>query len=154
MTAKGENPVKKFIMLWLWRLQQIGPPVNTVMIALTLTLTITAYIHWRFTSTYIGFFVTFLALSCAIALFGWSWDRVRMWHEQSVVTVERNPFFMHKMSPKELTVYKCLWIPLLREIGKDDLADGFTAWIDGQIAADPILEQRVKEIQAHYFQGV
>lgn len=151
MTAKGEHPIKKFIMLWLWRLQQISQPVNTAMLALTLTLTVAAFIHWRFENPYIGIMLTFLAIVCAIALVGWSWDRVRMWHEQSVVSVERNPFFMHKMNPKEVAIYKFLWLPLLRELGKPELADAWEEWVDGQVAADPILEQRVRELRMRYF---
>lgn len=151
MTARSEHAIKKFVMLWLWRLQQVSQPVNTAMLAGTLTLTISAFVHWRFDNFYIGILLTFVVLASAIAIVGWSWDRVRMWHEQNVVSVERNPFFMHKMNPKEVAVYKFLWLPLLRELGKHGLADSWESWVDGQVAADPVLEQRVNELKTRYF---
>lgn len=150
-----EHPLKKLIMIVLWRTQQIGQTASLVMLALTLALTVNAYIEWRFSNTYIGVVLTLTALVVFILIAGFIWDRkLRMWHEQSVVTAERNPFNMHKMTAKEIVHVSMLWVPFFTTRGGEmaELAERWKAWCSDQMAKDPQLRASVDELMGRYFE--
>lgn len=150
MMKRSEHPVKKAFQLWMWRLQQVAQPANMAMLAVTLTLTVTSYIKWRFENPYIGAILTFVILASIIGTFGWTWDRIRMWHEQNVVNVERNPYQMLKMTPKEVYCNQVLWIPLFDYIGNEEGAEIFRRWNKEQLEADPNLRIMVEKMREHF----
>jgi hypothetical protein len=134
----------------MWRIQQISTPANMAMLAVNLTLTVTAYIKWRFGSSYIGIIVAFLILAGIIGTVGWAWDRLRMWHEQNVVNVERNPYNERKMSPKEVYENQIIWVPILEHLGNKKASDIMARWTKEQLEADPSLKSRVEEMREHF----
>jgi hypothetical protein len=149
-----EHPVKKFAMLTYWRTQQISQIFSTVMLAFTLALSLNLYIEWRFGNTYIGIVLTLIALGVIILVVGYLWDKkLKMWHEQSVVGVERNPFNMHKLATKEVFMYKRLWIPTMKALGTltNDAellgsANDLDEWCDDQMVKDANLRASVDEL--------
>ena len=155
-----EHPIKKLAMIELWRTQQISQPFSLVMLAITLALTLNAYIEWRFSNTYIGIIIALVTLVAIVLITGYLWDKVRMWHEQSVVGVERNPFNMHKMAPKEIIMYLKFHIPILAfisEFTKDDelkiVASDLKVWCNDQMTKDPNLRVSVDELLKQHFKG-
>jgi len=145
---RSEHPVKKAFQLWMWWMQQISQPANMAMLALTLTLTVTNYIKWRFENPYIGMILTFLILASIIGTFGWTWDRIKMWHEQNVVNVERNPYQMLKMTPKEVFSYQTWWFPWLKQQGDEGkrTVELWEKWVKAQLDSDPHLKKQVQEM--------
>ena len=155
----SEHPVKKWFMKWIWRIQQIGAISTLFITALNLSLTVTALIWWRIGNTFVAVVLSFSVLAIIIMTLGWVWDtKLQMWKEQNVVNVERNPFYMHKMTPKESLSYTHIWVPLLHTIAEKmdcpqlhDTADAWERWCTEQNAQDPILNANVKELRERYF---
>ena len=160
-----EHPIKKGAMIIYWRTQQIAAIFSMIMLALTLTLQVNLYIEWRFSNTYIGIIITLVILASIILFAGYAWDKKgRMWHEQSVVGVERNPFNVHKMAPKEAVMYLIFHIPILNFISEstddDELkhrlkstAIDLKVWSDDQMTKDPNLRASVDDILKQHFKG-
>ena len=160
-----EHPIKKAAMIIYWRTQQIAAIFSMIMLALALTLQVNLYIEWRFSNTYIGIIITLFILAAIILFAGYVWDKKgRMWHEQSVVGVERNPFNVHKMAPKELVMYLKFHIPILNFISEstDDnelkaqlksTATDLKVWSDDQMAKDPNLRASVVDLLKQHFKG-
>ena len=122
--------MKKFLMIQVWRVQQIAQISSIIMLALTLTLQVNSYIEWRFSNTYQGIILVLLLLATVILSAGYAWDRkLRMWREQVQVSVERNPYTTTKMTPKELIGYETIWIPFLEMHGFKAQADAYRKWI-------------------------
>ena len=97
--------------------------------------------------------IIFTAIIIAILFAGLIWDReLRMWHEQSVVMVERNPYNMHKLTPKEVVYFTEFWIPFGRAFGGEmaEKAEFWARWCDDQMAKDPVLKASVRELAGEY----
>ena len=160
-----EHPIKKGAMIIYWRTQQIAAIFSMIMLALTLTLQVNLYIEWRFSNTYIGIIITLVILASIILFAGYAWDKKgRMWHEQSVVGVERNPFNVHKMAPKEVVMYLKFHVPVLDFISEstydDELrtklkatATDLKVWCDDQMVKDPNLRASVVDLLKQHFKG-
>ena len=122
--------MKKFLMIQVWRVQQIASIFSLIMLALTLTLQVNEYIEWRFSNTYMGIVLTLMVLAAIIMSAGYAWDRkLKMWREQIQVSVERNPYTTRKMTPKEIIGYENLWIPFLERNNQKAEADAYRKWI-------------------------
>ena len=180
--SRSENPIKKFILLWVWRVQQIGAISTLFITAINLSLTVAALVWWRIGNTFVAVMMSFVILASVIMTLGWVWDKkAQMWKEQNVINVERNPFYKHKMTPKEVLSFTHIWNPLLKTVGnilelviqrdahaepsdvdKDILkqarqlketADAWERWCTDQNSKDPILAASVKELRDAYFKG-
>jgi hypothetical protein len=156
MVSKSEHPVKKFFMKWIWRVQQVSMIAMLILTAFNLTLTLSARIEWRIGSPYIATVATFTLVSILVLAIGWVWDKpFRMWNEQNVVNAERNPYNMHKWTPKEIAHFKAFWIPLVRSIGgrdMDQLAENWDSWCEHQLESDSQLSANWSELKKRYFQ--
>ena len=143
-------------MVVMWRMQQIGQPTSLTLLVIQLALIINLYIGWRFSETYVGIALTLALLMGAVLILGYVWDKkLRMWHEQGVVMVERNPYNMHKLTPKEIVYFTQFWIPFGRKLGGEmaQKAESWAEWCDDQMAKDPVLRANVLELTGEYFQS-
>ena len=148
--------VKKWFMLWMWRVQQVSLPLTLMLMAINLSLTILGLIKWRedslLSTSWIGVTLIFLLLAAAIATFALIWDlRLKMWRDQATVLVERNPYSKEKMSAKEIMIYGVLWLPLLDDIGKRDprakvAADALREWIKKASKEEAVMDKDLDDI--------
>ena len=149
-----EHPIKKVFMVLMWRTQQIGQPTSLVLLVIQLALIVNLYVGWRFTNAYVGIILVLAALTAAILMAGYAWDRrLQMWHEQNVVMIERNPYAMHKLTPKEIVQFKTLWVPFFTAYGGEmtKTGVGWDKWCEDQMAKDPALRASVEELTMRYF---
>lgn len=150
----SENPLKKWAMMWLWRIQQISLPMTLAITAVNLSMTIAVSIAWRLGSYYMAFGISLTLLLLVAMGSGYLWDRkARMWHEQSVVMVERNPFYRDKMNPKEVVMFLDRDIYILRALGGEAAkkADGWERWCLDQLDRDPVLKAEVETLRKTFF---
>ena len=153
--------LKKFVMVWVWRTQQVGSISTLLITAVTLTLTLSDKIVWRIGNTYAAILLTFGCLASLILGAGWGWDKkLQMWKEQNEVNVERNPYYLFKQTPKEVASYELLWFPIADTLGDICDALGLTerakemrlfkkrygGWCREQVESDPILKRQVNEL--------
>lgn len=120
--------VKKWLMLQMWRFQQVAQPVTLVLLAANLSVTVFSLVRWRgeLRNAYFTIPLIFMILFLAMWAFAIAWDlRYKMWREQQTVLVERNPYAKEKLNAKEMAQFNLIWIPVLEELGKNNkkLAD-------------------------------
>ena len=157
----SEHPIKKWFMKWIWRVQQVGAISTLAITSITLSLVLSEKLVNRIGSGPLSFLLSFTLLASVIMALGWTWDRkLQMWKEQNVVNVERNPYYKHKMTPKESLSYTHIWVPLLHTIADKmdcpqlhETADAWDKWCKSENAKDPILAASVKELRDTYFKG-
>jgi len=147
---------KKWFMLQLWRVQQVAQLLTIALLALNLSLTIYPYLRWRegtiFAETYAGVTLILLLIAAGVWIFAMIWDiRLKMWREQQMVLVEKNPYAKEKMAAKEIVMYQLSWLPLMEKLGKDDpeireAAKSLRAWIDRLASEDPILKHDIDQV--------
>jgi hypothetical protein len=148
--------VKKWFMLWMWRVQQVSQPLTLTLMAVNLSLTVFGLIKWREGSplsvSWIGVPLILLFLAFVILATSLVWDlRLKMWRDQATVLVEKNPYNKEKMASKEIVMYSLMWLPMLEHIGKDDpkvkkAAETLKEWIKRVANEDPIIKKDVQEI--------
>lgn len=144
--------LKKWLMLQMWRVQQVAQILTIVMLAVTLTLQVYSYMQWRgtlFATPYVGGLIILLVLAAAIWAFAIVWDlRLKMWREQMTVAVEKNPFTKEKMTPKELMIYRIIWLPILEQFADENprmraSADALRRWLNRSMKEDRVAENEV-----------
>jgi len=136
--------LKKWLLVQFWRVQQIAMIASLSLLAVNLALTTNQYIEWRFSNSYIGTSIVIILLAFLIWVFGYVWDKkLKLWKEQMVVTIERNPYSTIHMTPKEVVSHITIWIPWLRERGKNKDADIWQRIVDWNLASDPSLRTTV-----------
>ena len=144
--------IKKWLMLQMWRVQQVAQILTIAMLAITLSLTVYDKMSWRegiFSTPYTGVLVILLVLTAAIWIFAFIWDmRLKMWREQMTVLAEKNPFTKEKLTPKEVLIFGSMWLPLLERLGKDDpemrvSAANLRRWIERSIRDDSVTRMEV-----------
>ncbi len=148
---------KKWMMLQMWRVQQVAQLLSLAMLALTLSLQVWGYVKWRpfFNNPWSGILMILLALAAAIWIASFLWDiRFKMWREQTTVLMERNPYAKEKMNAKEVAIYKLCWLSVMDTLAKDDpkvkeAADILRAWLKRAEDLDPILRGDLEDIEAH-----
>jgi hypothetical protein len=148
---------KKWMMLQMWRVQQVAQLLSLAMLALTLSLQVWGYLKWRpfFNNPWPGILVILLILALAIWVSSILWDiRFKMWREQTTVMMERNPYGKEKLNAKEVALYKLTWLPVMDNLAKDDpkvkkAADFLRAWIKRAEDLDPILRGDLEDIEKH-----
>jgi len=148
--------VKKWFMLWMWRVQQVSQPLTLALMAVNLSLTVFGLIKWRedslLSTSYIGVTLILLLLALVIMTFALIWDlRLKMWRDQATVLVEKNPYSKEKMSAKEIAIIGLLWIPLLEDIGKRDpkakvAADAMRGWITKAAKEEAVMDKDLDDI--------
>jgi hypothetical protein len=148
--------IKKWFMLWMWRVQQVSQPLTLTLMAINLSLTVFGLIKWREGSplsvSWIGVPLILLLLAFVILSFALIWDlRLKMWRDQATVLVERNPYSKEKMSAKEIMLYGVLWLPILEDIGKRDpkaklAADALREWIRKASKEEPVMEKDLDDV--------
>jgi len=144
---KKTNKPKRWVLLWLWRIQQPAAIFGVVMNAVNMALLLNLYMKWRFDNPYTGLFLTFTVTIGLLIVLAWLWDtKARMWHEQMEVSVQKNPFNFHKMTAKEVVVYQKTWIPLMQQFGMKEEAAFWVRWCDEQMVLDAQLKKEVEEI--------
>jgi hypothetical protein len=148
--------IKKWFMLWMWRVQQVSQPLTLTLMAINLSLTVFGLIKWREGSplsvSWIGVPLILLLLAFVILSFALIWDlRLKMWRDQATVLVERNPYSKEKMSAKEIMIYGVLWLPVLDDIGKRDpkakiAAEALREWIRKASKEEPVMEKDLDDV--------
>ena len=130
------------MLVQFWRVQQISMIASLTLLAVNLALTTNQYIAWRFSNSYIGTLVVLVILAILIWTFGYVWDRkLKLWKEQMVVSIERNPYSTMHMTPKEMVSHITIWIPWLRERKMDAEADIWQKIVDWNLVTDPSLKE-------------
>ena len=148
---RSEHPIKKSIMIWVWRIQQIATLTSLVLMVLTYMTVLSDKIQWRVGNLYTTYLLTLGLIGGSILSAAYLWDKkARMWNEQAVVGVERNPYAELKMVPKEVFTNQVVWIPLLESTGNLKASHILKKWTDEQLEADPVLKARVERIKEHF----
>ena len=139
--------MKKWLLVQFWRVQQIAMLASLSLLAVNLALTANQYIEWRFSNSYIGTSIVIIVIAALIWTFGYIWDRkLKLWKEQMVVSIERNPYATKHMTPKEIATHITIWIPWLRERGKDAEADFWQRIVDWNFASDTTLQEAIDKM--------
>jgi len=176
---RPEHPVKKWAMKWVWRVQQIGAISTLLITAMTLAIVVSDKLKLNeILPVTIGPFLALLILGSLVMSLGYLWDKkFQMWKEQNVVNVERNPYYVFKMNPKEVVGYTDLWFPkirslkaiaesqsvIARKLGLEDIAKvtdkaavdlgqvlkEFEPWCDEQMRDDSVLAEQTKLLQEY-----
>jgi hypothetical protein len=155
-TDGTKNPLKHWLMIEVWRVQQISSILSLVLMAVGDTILIANQMVWRVGNYYLTVGVLLLLFGGAILALGYLWDkRAKMWKEQQIVVVERNPYASLKMMPKEIVNFKTIYIPLIELLAKLDTknaaahrhnAEMYKMWIADGLAQDPELRTKVKQM--------
>jgi hypothetical protein len=155
-TDGTKNPVKHWFMVQIWRVQQIGNILSLALMAIGDGILIANRMEWRVGNYYITVALLLFLLGGIILMLGWAWDKkAKMWKEQMMVTVERNPYAALKMMPKEIVNFKTIYIPLIELLAKLDTknaaahrhnAEMYKMWIADGLAQDPELRTKVKQM--------
>jgi predicted ABC-type exoprotein transport system permease subunit len=111
-------------MVFLWRVQQSQMLIGVFFWSLTLALLAYQYLApWLAkvgipsSAVALGILVTLLMVLGTVLTIGYAYDRVfRLWHDQTVVSYERNPFARDRLTPQMIMTYEHLYIPILEEI--------------------------------------
>lgn len=149
------NPIKKWFMLQVWRIQQVAQIITIVLLALNLSLQLYNFMNWRggiFENAYTGVLLLMFLLAAIIWAFAFIWDmKMRMWREQMTVAIERNPYAKEKMSSKEIAIYAFFWLPVLEKLGRDDpklleAADILREWMKQASKEDATTLSDLKDI--------
>ena len=176
---RPEHPVKKWAMKWVWRVQQIGAISTLLITAMTLAIVVSDKLKLNeVLPVTVGPLIAILILGSLVMSLGYLWDKkFQMWKEQNVVNVERNPYYVFKMTPKEVVCYTDLWFPkigslkaiaesqsvIARKLGLEDIAKvtdkaavdlgqvlkEFEPWCDEQMRDDSVLAEQTKLLQEY-----
>ncbi len=141
-------------MLQMWRLQQVAAIGTLVLLIINLSLSLFGYIKWREPLNNPYFTVPLIAILIALGVWGFAifWDlRLKMWRDQATVLVEKNPYTKEKMYSKEIAIYKVVYLPILRQLGKDNpeinkAADALENWLNKTAVEDPLTVNDLKDI--------
>lgn len=150
--------LKKWLMLQMWRFQQVAQPITLVLLAANLAVQLFNFVKWR--GAVLGNFFTAVPLIMLILMlimwaFAIIWDlRLKMWRDQATVLVERNPYTKEKLSAKEMAQYNMIWIPFLEELGKDskklaDTAEVLKKWVKKASEDDRQLIKDLDDLLRH-----
>ena len=109
--------LKKSVMTTLWRVQQAQMVISLTFWALTLTGIFYPYIRAKALNdligperVFLGMALIFLTVVALVLIFGYVYDKLKMWQEQITVAQERNPYsYGAKVAPNQ----GILWTALL-----------------------------------------
>ncbi len=152
--------VKKALMTYIWRIQQSQMIISIGFWSLTLTGIFYQYFAPLFDvymgvpqeNVFLGMLLLFFIVLASVVIIGFAYDRVfRLWQEQAVVNVERNPYSRLLMMPKEILLWKRCQLRILKEVAKDDPEaqkdiEFMDRWFD-KLLEDPKIAQQVEETE-------
>ncbi|MEM0343842.1 MAG: hypothetical protein QXU73_06320 [Thermoplasmata archaeon] len=151
----ADNRIKKWLMLQMWRLQQVAQVLTLTLMAANLSLMVWGYVKWRgsiFENSIAGPLVILLVLGLVIWSFAIVWDlRLKMWREQVSVLVEKNPYMKERLAPKEIALYALTWLPVLEQLGKDNPemkthAEALRLWLQKELRDDSLVRKDLEDI--------
>jgi len=158
--------VKKYLMVQIWRIQQSQALISLFFWALTLA-GVFYYNYFRNffiflglvsreesqTNNLIGTIYLFFMIVLAILLLGFIYDRyLKLWREQTDVAIERNPYSVERMQPKEIVQWKRFNVSIMKELAKTDSAirkdiEFMEKWIAKSLAERPELKKSVEGLE-------
>lgn len=121
--------VKKALMIQLWRIQQSQSVISLFFWALTLAgVFYLNYFHPVFVSlglpkseVFLGTIILFFIIIVAFLVIGLIYDRIlKLWVEQTDVSVERNPYSSGYLMPKDVIFWRRSTLPIMRELARKD----------------------------------
>lgn len=136
--------------------------LTLLLLAINLSLQVYAMVSWRgaiFGESYVAIPLILVLLSGIIWFSAYVWDvRMKMWREQVMVAIERNPYAKEKMSAKEIATFEMLWVPILEDLGQHNPvlkknADWMKRWLERSSKDDPVLAGDVMQLHA-YVDGI
>jgi len=156
--------VKRFIMTQLWRIQQSYTFLSLVLWGVVIALTAFPFVgaflqhQFGFDPAAPGFvaatlILLFLTVFAGLFSFGVVYDKyLRLWREQLDVMVEKNPYAREKLSPKEILMWRYIYLPAMRLSGPDNPntrkeIEFVERWVEISIAADPNIRRAVEEAE-------
>jgi len=151
----GNNGIKKWFMLQMWRLQQVAQVLTLTLMAANLSLLVWDYVKWRneiLQNSIVGPLIILLILGMAIWSFAMVWDlRLKMWREQVAVLIEKNPYMKERFAPKEIALYAITWLPVLEQLGKDNPemkahAESLRRWLQKELKEDELAQKELDDI--------
>jgi predicted PurR-regulated permease PerM len=152
---------KKYLMVQIWRIQQSQALISIFFWALTLAgVYYLSYFHPLFRSfglpaseVALGTIILFLCIVVGFLIIGVVYDKVlRLWREQTDVAVERNPYSVERMQPKEIVQWKRFNVSIMKELAKTDSAiqkdiEFMEKWIAKSLAERPDLRKSVEGLE-------
>ena len=146
--------VKKPLMLMVWRFQQINSMIIIVGLTLSLTFQVYPYIGWRFVKLGISqdhdwliMLIIFLIIFTFAVFVGMIYDSIlKLWIQQAVVTIERQPYAKEKFVAKGLINRQFMWIPLLRKANLKTEEEFNIKWNERNMEDDPNLRKDVYRV--------
>lgn len=98
--------------------------------------------------------ILFAAIFSFILLMGVVYDTVfKLWKEQQIVAVRRNPYSREKLMAKEIVLWRRLHVRTLQALNSGDPQvrrdmEFMERWIERSLEGDPILAGEVRELEA------
>ena len=153
--------VKKYLMVQIWRMQQSQALISIFFWSLTLAgVYYLSYFHPLFTSlglpsneVAIGTIILFFLIVVAFLFLGLVYDKfLRLWREQTDIAVERNPYAVERLQPKEIVQWMRFNVSVMKELAKKDSAiqadiDFMERWIAKSLAERPDLRESVAGLE-------
>ena len=155
---------KRFVMTQLWRIQQSYTLLSLGLWGIVIALTAFPFAatllsrQFGFDPSTPGFVAAvlvllFLAVFSFLFAFGVVYDKyLRLWREQLDVAVERNPYAREKLSPKEILMWRYIYLPAMRSSGRDNPntrkeIEFVERWVAKSEAADANIRRAVEEAE-------
>ena len=111
------------MMVFFYRMGQSQRLLGTFLWSVTLTLLAFQYLQPVFVSwgliasgqVFLGLAILWIFTTLLLLLLGVLFDRVlKLWREDALIGVSRNPYSVEDMYPKELVAFRDLWLPFFR----------------------------------------
>lgn len=148
--------IKKGLMLLIWRFQQVNSMIIIIGLSMTLTLQIYPYVGWRFVNLgipanwdWLIIILLFIIIFSGAVFVGVIYDSIfKLWIQQQVVTIERQPYAKEKIAAKGVLNRKYFFIPMLYKAGSTLEAEFQEQWVEKNLENDPILRKDVERVIA------
>lgn len=146
--------IKKGIMKYIWRIQQIGALGSIIMLAMAIALILFPYVQWRFIEIgipkewdWVIILILWLIVVGIVLTGGFAYDVLfRLWIPQQCVAVERNPFTKNLITPKECINWQYCWIPILKKLELKTEAEFMIKWNEHIMNEYPVLRGEVYKV--------
>ena len=159
--------VKRFFMTQLWRIQQSYTLLSLILwgiVIVTTSFPIISPIWFPFLARFgisastpgavaVTLVLMFFLVFGSLYSFGFVYDRyLRLWREQLDVSVEKNPYAREKLSPKEVMMWRHIFLPALRGTASPDAKtraeiEFVERWVAKSLGADSNIREAVEEAE-------